>query len=147
MREGMAKSAILDHQEHGPAVKIGSDRSFGLVFAVVFTLIALLPLLAGHSPRWWALAPAALFAAIALVAPRLLHPLNRLWFRFGLLLHHVVTPVMMGLLFFLTVTPVGLLMRACGKDPLRLKRDPAATSYWIAREPPGPTGESMKQQF
>ena len=77
----------------------------------------------------------------------MLAPFNALWFRFGLLLHRVVSPVILALLFFTTVAPVGLLMRAFGKDPLRLKKDRAADSYWILREPPGPSPESMKQQF
>lgn len=143
----MAKSAVHDCQGHGPAVEMGSNRSFGLVFAGFFTIVAVLPVLGGHAPRWWALAVGAVFAGLALAAPALLRPLNRLWFRFGLLLHQVVTPVVMGVLFFLTVTPLGLLMRATGKDPMRLRRDPAAASYWIVRTPPGPSADSMKQQF
>lgn len=143
----MAKSAVHDNHGHGPAVEMCSDRSFGLVFAAFFAVIAVLPLVGGHAPRWWALVPAALFGGIALVAPAVLRPLNRLWFRFGLVLHHVVTPVVMGLLFFVTITPIGLLMRAAGKDPMRLRRDPATTSYWIIRTPPGPSADSMKQQF
>lgn len=126
---------------------MGSDRSFGLVFAVVFALVGLAPLRHGAEPRLWALALAVTFLVAALAAPGMLRPLNRLWFRFGLLLHHVVTPVVMGLLFFVVVTPVGLLMRATGKDPLRLRRDSAAASYWIERQPPGPAPASMRQQF
>lgn len=128
-------------------VEMGSERSFGLVFAVVFALVGLWPLKDGGDARPWALAIALAFLLTALAMPRLLKPLNVLWFRFGLLLHHVVTPVVMGLLFFLTVTPVGLLMRATGKDPLRLGRDPDAPSYWIDRAPPGPAPETMKNQF
>ncbi|WP_254431060.1 SxtJ family membrane protein [Magnetospirillum sp. LM-5] len=128
-------------------VKIGSERSFGLVFAVLFAIIALWPLKDGGDIRLWALGAAAAFLVAALAAPQLLKPLNFLWFKFGMLLHHIVTPLVMGLLFFLTVTPVGLLMRATGKDPMRLKRDPAAASYWIERAPPGPAPETMKNQF
>jgi len=98
-------------------------------------------------PRSWASAVAAGFALVALLAPRLLRPLNQAWFRFGMLLHRVVSPLVMGLLFFVTVTPIGLLMRLTGKDPLRLRFDPAADSYWIDREPPGPPPDSMRNQF
>jgi len=130
----------------GP-VPVGSERSFGLVFTAFFTLVALLPLKDGAPVRLWALGVAALVLAAALLAPRLLRPLNLLWFRIGMVLHHVVTPVVMALLFFVTVTPVGLLMRLCGKDPLRLARDPAAASHWIPRQPPGPAPDTMKHQF
>ncbi|WP_234016247.1 SxtJ family membrane protein [Magnetospirillum gryphiswaldense] len=126
---------------------MGSERSFGIVFAVVFALIGLWPLKAGGDMRLWALGLAALFLVVAFVAPKLLKPLNLLWFKFGLLLHKIMTPLIMGLLFFLTVTPVGMLMRATGKDPMRLKRDPDAASYWIDRDPPGPPPDSMKNQF
>jgi hypothetical protein len=79
--------------------------------------------------------------------PAPLRPLNRLWFRIGLLLHRIVTPVVMGLVFFCSVVPIGLLMRALGKDLLRLRREADAQSYWIEREPPGPARGTMKKQF
>lgn len=128
-------------------VVAGSDRSFGLVFAAFFGLVALFPTVHGAPIRWWALAVAAAFAAVALFAPRLLHPLNRLWFAFGLLLHHVVNPVIMAVMFYGAVLPMAVLLRAFGKDILRLKRDPAAASYWIARELPAPAPKSMTKQF
>jgi hypothetical protein len=140
-------SPVLEAHGHSGPVQMGSERSFGIVFAVVFALIGLWPLKAGGDLRLWALGLAALFLAVALVAPKLLKPLNLVWFKVGLLLHKIMTPLIMGLLFFLTVTPVGMLMRATGKDPMRLKRDPAATSYWISRDPPGPRPDSMKNQF
>jgi len=128
-------------------VPVGSERSFGLVFAAVLTLVGVAPLAHGGEPRLWALGAALAFLVAALTLPRALKPLNLLWFRFGMVLHHIVTPVVMGLLFFVTVTPVGLLMRLTGKDPLRRKRDPGATSYWIHRLPPGPAPETMRNQF
>ena len=132
-------------------VKVGSARSFGLVFATVFIIIALMPLLSlsdqQGSVRLWALIVAAFFAITSLTMPRLLEPLNKLWFRFGLLLHKIVNPLIMGLLFFVTVTPIGLLMRGLGKTPLKLGFDKSAESYWITRTPPGPAPESMKRQF
>ena len=123
----------FDGQSHGRKVEMGSDRSFGLGFTAFFALVCLAPLKSGADPRLW--------------APRLLKPLNRLWFLVGMALHHVVSPVVMGLLFFLTVTPIGLIARAMGKDSLRLKRDDAAASYWILRQPPGPSPERMRRQF
>lgn len=136
-----------DTGAHAAPVQMGSERSFGVVFAVLFAIIALWPLTGEGAVRLWALAVAGAFLVAALVAPQLLKPLNRVWFKLGMLLHHVVTPVVMGLLFFLTVTPTGVIMRALGKDPMRLRRDPAARSYWIDRVPPGPAPETMKNQF
>ena len=128
-------------------VKAGSDRAFGLVFAAVFALIGLWPLAATGGVRTWALIVAALFLAAAFFAPGALKPLNRVWFLFGKLLHKIINPLVMALLFFTTVTPIALLMRLAGKDPLRLKFDRAARSYWIERTPPGPAPDSMRRQF
>lgn len=124
-----------------------SDRSFGIVFAVVFALIGLLPLAFGHGVRVWALLVGAAFLLVAIVVPGMLAPLNRLWLRFGLLLHRIVSPLVLGIMFYLVITPMGLLMRALGKDLLRLKLERNLPSYWIERSPPGPPPESMKDQF
>lgn len=137
----------FEGQSHGRKVEMGSERSFGIVFAVVFAIVCLLPLKEGGEPRLWAGIVAVAFLAVAFTVPKLLKPLNRLWFLVGMGLHHVVTPVVMGMVFFLTVTPIGLIMRALGKDPMRLKRDDAAASYWIIRQPPGPAPDSMRRQF
>lgn len=125
----------------------GSERSFGVVFAVVFSIIGLWPLVAGSGARIWSLIIAAGFLAAAFVAPRLLAPLNRLWFRFGMLLGRIVSPVVMAIIFYVAVLPTGLVMRMLGKDLLRLRFDPGAESYWIHRDPPGPAPDSLKQQF
>jgi hypothetical protein len=124
-----------------------SNRSFGVVFAVVFALIGLLPLFHGGAVRLWSLGVAAIFAALAFAAPQVLAPLNRLWLKLGLLLHKIVNPIVLGIMFYVVVTPTGLIMRLLGKDLLRLKRDPAAASYWIERTPPGPKPESLGDQF
>ena len=125
----------------------GSARSFGIVMAAAFALMSLLNWWHdGHSWRWTG-GIGVLFIAVALLYPAALDPLNRLWLKFGLLLHRVVNPIVMALVFFGTVLPTGLIMRALGKDPLRLKRQPNANSYWIERRPPGPAPESMKDQF
>lgn len=129
-------------------VKGSSDRGFGQVFAVVFALVAFWPLTgAGGSVRLWSLGLAIAFLAIAYLRPSLLAPLNWVWTRFGLLLHRIVNPLVMGMLFYGTVTPMGLIMRTLGKDLLRLKRDPEAKTYWIERKPPGPAPDSMSNQF
>lgn len=129
------------------AVKVSSVRAFGIVFTVLFAVIGLWPLIHCGEVRIWSLVLAAVILAVALIRPSLLAPFNRAWMKFGLLLHKITNPVIMGLIFFLTVTPTALIMRAMGKDPLRRKFDPSATSYWIDRDPPGPEPETMKQQF
>ena len=119
---------------HDEEVVGPSNRSFGLVFTVVFTIIALLPLWRGGAPRWWAAAVASLFGGLALVWPRALGPANRIWLRIGLLMHRIVNPIVMGAIFYLVVTPFGLAMRLLGKGPAAMRRaDPNATSYWIDR--------------
>lgn len=133
--------------ERTESVQGSSNRAFGIVFTVFFALIGLWPLPWGGSTRWWAVGVAAVFLLAALVFPKTLAPLNRAWMRFGLLLHKIVNPVIMGLIFFLTVTPTALIMRALGKDPLRRRLDKNATTYWIDRAPPGPDPDSMPRQF
>lgn len=125
----------------------GSDRSFGMVMAAAFSAVTLLN--AWHSGRLWPWTGglAALFLVAAFVRPAVLNPLNRIWLKFGLLLHKVVNPIVMALLFYGTVLPTGLVMRMMGRDLLRLKREPDAESYWIVRQPPGPSPETMKDQF
>ena len=136
-----------EHRAPPPPTQGGSDRAFGVLVAVVFAVIGCWPLMGRGTPRWWSLAVAAIALVVAVAAPRWLAPLNRLWFRFGLLLHRVASPVVMAVVYFGVVTPTGLLMRLFGKDPLRLKRDPAAETYWMDRVPPGPARDSMVNQF
>jgi hypothetical protein len=128
-------------------VLAGSDRSFGLVMAAALAAVTFLN--AWHLGRLWPWTGglAALFLAARLLRPSLLHPLNLIWFKFGLLLQRIVNPIVMALLFYGTVLPTGLVMRMLGKDLLRLKRQPDAESYWIVRAPPGPAHETMRDQF
>jgi hypothetical protein len=131
---------LHDEEVVGP-----SDRSFGFVFTVVFTIVALLPLWRGAPPRWWAAAIAAVFGLAALVFPRALAPANRLWLRLGLLLHRIVNPIVMGAVFYLVVTPFGLAMRMrrTGLNAMR-RLDKTAETYWLPRA----DGSSpMDQQF
>ncbi len=143
----MSKAATHERLERREEIEVSSDRSFGLVFTAVFIIIGLLPVVfGGAGPRWWSLVIAAAFLALALIRPSLLAPLNRVWLRFGLLLHKVVNPLVMGLIFYIVITPVGVVMRLCGRDVLRLKSSDAP-SYWIERVPPGPKPETMSNQF
>ena len=124
-----------------------SDRTFGFIFAVVFGFMGVWPILSGGRLRIWALVLAVVFLAAGLLAPPLLAPLNRIWTRLGLLLHHVVNPIIMALVYYVAVVPMGILLRARGKDLLRLRRDRDVASYWIIRDPPGPPADSMIRQF
>jgi hypothetical protein len=129
-------------------IKTASDRSFGLVFACVFALIGTSMALGspGRAYPWFLLA-AALFLAAAVFAPGILAPLNKVWTRFGLLLHRIVSPIVLGVIFYLVVMPIGLAMRLLGKSPLPLRFDRNATSYWITRAPPGPERGGFRDQF
>ncbi len=124
----MATHEPVDRQQDPP---LPSERSFGFVFAAFCAIVAGLRHWHGHADaRWW-LAGGVAFATLALLWTAPLRPLNRLWARFGLLLHAIVNPVLMGLIFFLAILPTGVLMRLAGKDPLRLKREPSAATYWV----------------
>ena len=124
-------------------IKISSNRSFGIVFFIVFLLIALYPLLKGNDLRIWSLIISFIFLALGLINSRILTPLNRLWFKFGLLLGKFISPIIMGIIFFIVVTPIGIIMRLFNKDLLNLKFNKKET-YWIDKK--GPKSK-MKNQF
>jgi hypothetical protein len=128
-------------------VKLPSERSLGITFAVVFALIGLFPLVHGGHVRWWAVAIAAAFLAVALIYPIILRPLNKVWMKFGLFLHKIVNPIMLGLMFGLIVVPIALIVRLVKGRLLTPKADPQVKSYWIIRNPPGPEPETMRNQF
>ena len=132
---------------HLTPIQGGSDRSFGLVFAVVFAIIGLIPAFDGHSPHWSIVGISGFFLLMALVAPRLLAPLNRLWTRLGLLLHKVVSPLILAIIYFAIFTPMGLLIRLFGKDSIGRKVDPNSSTYWLPRYPPGPPPDTLRRQF
>jgi saxitoxin biosynthesis operon SxtJ-like protein len=125
----------------------GSNRSFGLVFAVFFAIITGL--------RWWAvgaewpiwLVVAVLFLLISFTMPRVLAPLRRGWLRLGAALAFIINPLVLGLIYVFSITGIGLIVRMFGKDMLGLKVDPAAKTYWIKRDPPGPARDSLSNQF
>ena len=121
-----------------------SPKSFGIVFSVVFLIVALYPLTNSEDIHLWAIIASAIFLFLAYVAPNTLSLPNKLWFKFGILLGSIIAPIVMGFVYFLTVLPTGLIMRLLGKDLLKQKLDKNAKSYWIERsEPMG----SMKNQF
>ena len=125
-------------------IKLSSNRSFGIVFFIVFVLIAIYPLINQGEVRIWSLIISSLFLLLGLLNSKILTPLNKLWFRFGLFLGKIISPIIMGVIFFLVVTPIGLLMRLFGKDVINLKLNKKKNSYWI--EKVGPKSK-MKNQF
>lgn len=128
-------------------VKASTNRAFGTTFAVVFIIMALFPLLFGEPVRWLLVVASGIVAIITVAVPSWLTVPNRLWLRFGLLLHRIISPVVLAVMFYGVFAPIGALIRASGKDLLRLRRSRSAESYWIKRDPPGPKPESMSNQF
>lgn len=136
-----------DNGTHTDGPKPGSDRNFGLVFGAMFGIISFYPMFHGGAVRLWALGLALIFMCMALLRPAFLAPLNLMWFKFGLLLGKIVTPVVMLVLFIVVVLPLGLLMRLMKSDPLALHFDSSLPSYWIKRSPCGPAAATMRHQF
>ena len=124
-------------------VKIGSNRSFGIVFFVFFLIIATYPLIKDGELRLWSLIISIVFLFLGLVNSKILNPLNKLWFKFGIFLGKIISPLVMGIIFFLVVTPIGLLMRLLNKDLLNLRFN-NNSSYWIEKTEPK---SKMKNQF
>ena len=129
---------------HDEKVEQGSERSFGIVFSIVFLVVALYPLFNSGNFRIWSLVVSTIFLLLAFASPKMLTLPNKLWFKFGILIGSIIAPIIMALVYFITVLPTGLIMRLTGKDLLKQKLDKNAESYWIERsEPIG----SMKNQF
>ena len=124
-------------------VKIGSNRSFGIVFFILFLVIALYPLINNENLRIWSLVISLAFFFLGLLNAKLLTPLNKIWFKFGLFLGKIISPLIMGLIFFFVVTPIGLFMKLLKKDLLNLKFN-GKSSYWIEKTEPK---SKMKNQF
>lgn len=136
--EGFARPV----RDRGP-----SDRSFGFVFCGIFALAGLWPLLRHQPVRIWALAISGTFLGLAWFYPAVLHHANVNWMRLAHLINRVVSPVAMGILFFLVFTPAALIMRAFGRDALGVRKDAAGDTYWLPRRPPGPPADNMENQF
>ena len=125
-------------------IKISSNRNFGLVFFFIFLVVSIWPLTHNESPRIWSTIISLAFLILVLTRSKLLTPLNRLWAKFGIILGSIITPIVMGVVFFLVITPIGLVMKIIGKDLLSLKYDKKKETYWVKRDKPTST---MKQQF
>ena len=124
-------------------IKTSSNKSFGIVFFIVFLIIALYPMIKGGDLRLWSLIVSLIFLILGLINSNILTPLNRLWFKFGIFLGKIVSPIILGTIFFLIVTPTGLLLRLFGKDVINLKYN-KDNSYWIKKTGPK---SNMKDQF
>ena len=124
-------------------IKISSNRSFGIVFFIVFLLVAVYPFFKSGDIRLWSLIVSLIFLILGLINSNILTPLNKIWFKFGIFLGRIISPIIMGIIFFLVVTPIGSIMRLMGKDVLSLKFN-NNKSYWI--EKTGPKSK-MKNQF
>jgi len=124
-------------------VKIGSNKSFGIVFSIFFLIIALYPLVNGDGIRVWSIIVSLIFLFLGLIKSKILTPLNKIWFKFGIFLGKIVSPLVMGVIFFLVVTPIGILMKILKKDLLNLKFN-NNKSYWIEKNEPK---SKMKNQF
>ena len=125
-------------------IKIGSNRNFGIVFFIVFLVVSLWPLTYGEPIRIWSAIISLVFLILGLMNSKLLTPLNKLWFKFGTILGAIIAPIVMGVVFFLVITPIGLFMKIIGKDLLKKRYDKKKATYWIIRGKPVST---MKQQF
>jgi hypothetical protein len=121
-----------------------SEKSFGIVFSIVFLIVSLYPIINSEDFRFWALVLAIIFFLLAILSPKVLIIPNRFWFQFGLLIGSIVAPIVMAFVYFATVLPTGLIMRLTGKDVLKQKLDKTAKSYWVKRREPM---SSMKNQF
>ena len=124
-------------------IKIGSNRSFGVVFFVVFLLIGLWPILKGNELRIWAIVISLIFLILGILNSKILTPFNKVWFRFGIFLGNFISPIIMGIVFFLVVTPTGLIMKLFKKDLINLRKNNSST-YWIEKKD---IKSSMKNQF
>ena len=113
-------------------IKIGSNKSFGIVFSIVFLVIAFWPMLNGNEINYWLLAISIVFLILGLINSKILTPLNKIWYKFGILLGNVVGPIVMGIIFFLIVTPISIIMKLLGKDLINLKKN-NNNSYWIEK--------------
>jgi hypothetical protein len=143
-------ASLHEDYRRAEAVKGSSDRGFGLTVGGILVLIAGVRswLHEGYGTVELALGGIGVaLVVLGLAAPASLAPLNRAWTRLGLLMFKVVNPVVLALMYLVTIVPIGLIMRACGRDPLHLRLDPSASTYWVRRDPPGPAPETMTQQF
>lgn len=124
-------------------IKIGSNKSFGIVFFIVFLAIGLWPLINHHEIRFWAILISLIFLILGMLNSKMLTPLNKIWFKFGIFLGNFISPIVMGIIFFFVVTPTGILMRLLRKDLINLKTNNEKT-YWFKKNN---DNNNMKNQF
>ena len=124
-------------------IKTSSNKSFGIVFFIVFLIISLWPLFSANEVRIWSLIISIIFLILGLINSRILTPLNKLWFKFGIFLGNIISPIVMGIIYFVVVTPIALVLKLLNKDVLTLKKT-KNSSYWINKEK---YNSSMKNQF
>jgi len=124
-------------------IKGSSERMFGIIFSLLFSIIGMFPLWHGKKVRLWAIAAAVVLFIVAIILPGALRVLNRTWIQISLVISRVTNPLIMTFLYYFVITPMGVIMRVLGRDPLRLQKDKIAKSYWIEREPSGPAPETM----
>ena len=124
-------------------IKLPSNRNFGIVFSIVFLIIALWPLLSQNEIRIWSLIISVIFLSLGIINSKLLLPLNKIWFKFGIFLGNFIAPIVMGIIYFMVVTPTGLIMKMLGKDLLNLKKN-NENSYWIEKDN---SNNNLKNQF
>jgi hypothetical protein len=134
---------MIESTSHTP-IEHPSEKSFGVIFSIVFLMVALYPLINSKDVHLWAIIVSIVFLLLAYVAPKILSLPNKIWFEFGILLGSIIAPIVMALVYFITILPTGIIMRLLGKDLLKQKLDKKAKSYWI--EPAHKMG-SMKNQF
>jgi len=123
-------------------IKMPTNRNFGIVFFIIFLIISIWPLLNENQIRFWSLAISLIFFVLGAINSKLLTPLNKVWFKFGILIGNIIAPIVMGIIFFLIVTPIGIILRLFGKDLLNLKKNTSNT-YWINKD----NNNNMKNQF
>ena len=130
----------MKHKE----IKTGSNKSFGIFFFVIFIIIALWPLLKNENIRIWSIIISIIFLSLGLLNSKILTPFNKLWMRLGILLGSIVSPIVMGVIYFGVITPIGLIMKLFGKDVLNLKLDKNKPTYWLKKDE---IKSKMKNQF
>ena len=143
----MKKTSLHENLQRRQNVKVSSERSFAFVFAGVFFIVGLLAIKNNQDLSHIAFGVGIFFLLCGLVYPKILRPLNIMWFKIGVCIFKITNPIIMGMLFFTTIVPLGLFMRLTGKNLLALRKEPSSKTYWVVRDPSGAEPASMKNQF
>ena len=143
----MKKTSLHENLQRRQHAKVSSERSFAFVFAGVFFIVGLLAFKTSQDLSYIASGVGTFFLLCGVIYPKILRPLNIMWFKIGVCIFKITNPIIMGMLFFTTIVPLGLVMRLAGKNLLSLRKEPNSKTYWVVRDPPGPDPTSMKNQF